>query len=210
MDIKDIPSYGNYENGGERIDLGNGYWVRVRIDRDDDMGEPWNEHDGHVVGVRTAQHDMEGRVRKHPGERVLYKGGRNEYTYLYDFNASILTALEEGWGIGSPHADTTGWSKKRIAVTAVERDAEYLRKWLNDEWYWIAVAVAVYYKDTTIHEDSLCGIESYGDYWKETVVELVGPWVENHMEDRRITWRMALKEARAVRYWAARDVVTTC
>lgn len=63
----------------------------VRVHRDDDMGPPWEEHDGH--GPVTG---WERRKDKLPGELVLCedRGSRR----FYDFQEACRIARRDGWG----------------------------------------------------------------------------------------------------------------
>jgi hypothetical protein len=100
--------------------------------RDEGMGEPWKEHDGHgIVGEWT-------RRGKAAGERVLVRD-RESYRY-YDVAGTMGRAKKEGWGIGDAEE---GEMEKRlgrkptkgeILVGAVEMDYEHLRDWCEDRY----------------------------------------------------------------------------
>jgi len=217
MKPEQLPSYGQYFDGGERIDLGHGYCAKVELWYDECMREPWKEMDGCVVGIRTASTNYTGHISKSPNERILHKGDRNQWDYVYDFNASLAVALKDGWGC---RADLEGMTKKQRAVKAVEENADWLRRWLNNEWHWIGCTVTLYRtikgdghfrvfdKEHEVMTESCGGFEDEGDYWKEMACELIGDAVENDMEERRQAWRQALAEAREERYWNQRDVIT--
>jgi hypothetical protein len=198
-----------WDDRGERIDLPNGCHAIVKAMMDDTLGAPWDEHDGHVVGIREAKRNYTGNLAKTPGERVLYDGtGRYAAVgrpMVYDFQESVKVAIRDGWGCDN----SDGLTKKQIAVKAVEEDAELMRKWCASDWGWMGVEVTLYDKDDSeLASDSLWGIEGYGDYWKEVATEMIEVLYEAEMKSRHDAWRAALKEARERHYWNQRDVVT--
>jgi hypothetical protein len=146
----------------DRITI-DGLTFLVAVERDDIMGEPWTEHDGHgIISDWTSR-------SKAPGERVL-ASDRSQYRY-YDVEATMEVALRDHWGCKHPE----GKSKRQIAAEAVDQDYEYLRAWCNDEWYWVVVTVILL--DTegrkTHVRDSLGGIESSDEkYIEETAREM--------------------------------------
>lgn len=121
-----------------------GYTFRVNFERDDAMGKPWEEHDGHGVVREVKLHGE--RVSKGPGERVLWS---DRWTaYLYDVQASMKLARKDGWGCKhSTIVDgkfISGHQHKREALAcAVEQDFNYLRGWCNDEWEWTVATVTL-------------------------------------------------------------------
>jgi hypothetical protein len=112
-----------------------GFSFEVKIERDDDMGAPWEEHDGHGIVSEWTSREAE------PGERVLVSdnyGGSRRY---YDIDASIDKALAEGWDAEPYHAAFPNESPRAQAARAVEADYKYLRAWCMDEWQWTMVGV---------------------------------------------------------------------
>jgi hypothetical protein len=93
---------------------------------------------------------------------------RGSYRY-YDFAGTIRTARADGWGPSSGDWHTP---REKAALATLE-DFRRLRAWCQDEWSWIGVQVKVLMPDGTEHEDSLWGIESDGDYWKDVAAELI-------------------------------------
>lgn len=163
----DVPSY---VIDGMAWECSRGKWTyTARIVSDEDMGPPWEEHDGHgPVSEWTTR-------AKRPGERVLNQDG-NSRRY-YDFQEAVKIAKRDGWGPGSPSA-------------AAERDFEALRAWCNDEWRWVGVVVSVSYAGVMLskHAASLWGIEcnypgSDNSYLLEVANELLE---EAAAEGRRI------------------------
>lgn len=140
-----------------------GMKFRVDFCYDEDMGEPWKEHDGHgIVSEWTTR-------SKAPGERVLCKD-RDSRRY-YDVQATMEKAEKEGWGIENPEGKTKG----QILAEAVDRDFKYLKGWCNDEWHWTTVRVRLLDVDgNPTNEWETCGgIESSDEkYLKEVAGEL--------------------------------------
>jgi len=69
-----------------------GLTFRAKIERDDDMGAPWDEHDG-----RGPVSDWTTRD-KLPGELVLSEDRRGRSKRFYDFAEACRIARKEGWG----------------------------------------------------------------------------------------------------------------
>lgn len=107
-----------------------GHTFKWQSQRDNDMGAPWVEHDGHgPVSEFTTR-------AKKPGELVLATSrGRKRY---YDYAAAIKQAKEEGWDAMPYNPQET---KGQRAHKAVMADFEYLRKWSADLWEWKLVEV---------------------------------------------------------------------
>lgn len=129
-----------------------------RTERDDDMAEPWKEHDGHgIVSEWTSR-------AKRPGERILIED-RGSYRY-YDVQASTKLALRDGWDAEPYHAAHPTETKREQAVRAVAADFQHLRGWCHDDWYWCGVIVR---RLDTGAEESMWGIESTDAAYHATV-----------------------------------------
>jgi len=142
----------------------NGKKYVVELWRDEDMGPPWKEHDGH--GVVS---DWTGRA-KAPGELVLAEDrGMRRY---YDFAESVQIAKRDGWD--TPPYDKAD-SPGRKAAKAARADYEYLRRWCNDDWHWCGVVVRPAEACACCGpKESLWGIESdCRDYLHEVAIELI-------------------------------------
>lgn len=185
----------------------NGYTVKIEYFHDADAGAPWGNCDGHgnVTCINTPYY---GNIEKKPGHVVLYRGNRNEYSYLYDFQAAIKTAKKEGWNAEpyTPENDTPG----KRALRAVNADMKYLRGWCSDDWQYVYIVCTLLDSDgeETDITDSLCGVETYKDHHETEGADMARALVDGHIEGKRQAWRAALKEARARKYWASRDVET--
>lgn len=186
IEPKDIHTHG-------QIALPNGWTATVRIEHDDDMQEPWKEHDGHG-SVRKVHYSEYNKVPKLPSERVLHRDRGT--AWLYDFAGAVETARKDGWSTGNGthcavcKAELTEsltehpWqhrTHRAIAMTpraeaalAAEADYDYLRRWLTGDWEWIGVIVQVLdAAGEEVGEESLWGVESLGDFWKDVAAELI-------------------------------------
>lgn len=108
-----------------------GFTVTATIYRDEHMGAPWKEHDGHGEVSEWTIRD------KAPGERVIAQDGRSRQ--YYDFAAAVAKAKAEGWD-APPYGEGT---KGERAVRAAEADFKWLKAWCEGEWHWVGVAVTV-------------------------------------------------------------------
>lgn len=140
----------------------------VLLESDEDYSrEPWNEFDGNgIISEWTSR-------GKHAGERVIARDGSRHR--FYDFAATIRKAKIEGWDTAPDGIGTRG----EKALRAVEADFDRWRRFLSGDWEYIGVIVApIDYdeNDEPIIDDSrvqsLWGIESDGNYWREVATEL--------------------------------------
>lgn len=155
----------------DTIDVGDKSFL-VEIERDESMGEPWKEHDGHGIITEWERRD------KAPHERVLCEDHRSHR--YYDVRESTELAKRDGWGCS--HSTVTdgkfhhGHKSKREAIAcAVDQDFNRMRGWCNDEWSWVGVIVTMLDDDgkKTDVTDSLWGIESDStDYIDQTAQEM--------------------------------------
>lgn len=141
-----------------------GYTIHIHVHHDEDMGEPWKEHDGHGIVSEWTRRD------KQPGELVLVSD-RNSKRF-YDLAGTLELAKRDGWGIGDKpklaalaaklgHKPTA----KEIRAEAVRMDYEHLRGWCNDEWQWLGYTTTIETPDgDEIDGDSCWGYESDSDY----------------------------------------------
>lgn len=145
-----------------------GHNFRVQLPFDEDMGAPWEKHDGHGIISEWTSRD------KAPGERVLCEDhGHKRY---YDIKATIAIAKKDGWGCshGSlkdgkyTHSHKT---KKEAVACAVDQDFERMKAWCNDEWHWCGVVVTMLNDEDEETElaDSLWGIEDDSDDYLDDV-----------------------------------------
>lgn len=165
---------------GQRIELENGWYAIVRTEWDDSMAEPWKEHDGHGKVSEWRTYKWRDGRGKRAGERTLCMDGYS--ARFYDFAGAVETARKDEWGCNHIITDDHGATiisyghatKGELAACAAQQDFDRLRAWCNDYWQWIGVVVTIYDADgTKVEQDSVWGIESDGDYWKDVAAELL-------------------------------------
>lgn len=161
-----------------------GYTFKVTLERDDCLGAPWEEHDGHgTVSKWRTSHKV--GADKAPGERVLHRD-RNSYR-LYDFAGAVETARKDGWGCKHSYSYDLGArvfvsghrTAGELAHCAAECDYDRLRRWCQDDWYWCTIVVTLIEFDEDDREvetdetETLGGVESdSGAYLTSTAHEL--------------------------------------
>jgi hypothetical protein len=184
---------------GARIELESGWSVVVRVETDMDAMPPWKEADGHgeVSDWRPANSKRAGeRVLCGDGRGGL---GTDHSVWFYDFAGAVATARKDRWvcshgiqretcgvigielcaevlaGDACPHAQPNGHPTARaMAACVAEQDFNFLRRWCNGDWEYISVTVTLYDAEgEEAGSDSLGGIESDGDYWKQCAVEMI-------------------------------------
>ena len=180
-----------------------GVVVKIEYFYDQDAGKPWENSDCH--GVIRSAYSYYGKPEKKPGE-VLIPCDRGNY-WIYDWQESTRIAKRDGWGVSNPPA---GLTQKQITALAVKADFDYLRGWLNDDWHYVGVVCTVLDAngEDTNDSDSCWGFETLDDYHETAGREMAESLAESTHKARLHQWRAALKEARARKYWACRDVET--
>jgi len=106
-----------------------GFTLTASVRRNEFMGPPWIEHDGHGIVSEWTARD------KKPSERILCREGRSRR--YYDVNASMDKAEKEGWD-AAPYGQGT---KRQQAARAVEEDFKNLKAWCDDQWYWVDIRI---------------------------------------------------------------------
>jgi hypothetical protein len=160
---------------GDIIEV-DGYRFMVGIDHDQDMGAPWDEHDGHGPVSEWTSRD------KRPGE-VKVNSERGSYRY-YDLAEANRIAKRDGWGLAEKDkaelAKQLGREPTRgeIRAAAVRKDLDYIEGWCNDSWQWQWVRVVLVVgeddEEDTSFEDSLGGIDgSDDDYIEECARDMI-------------------------------------
>lgn len=153
-----------------------GYNFRVDLRRDDAIGEPWKEYDGHgVVSEWTSR-------AKRPGERVLAEDRSRKI--FYDIERTIAIARRDGWGVRRPGTDGTSRddykplpneTKRAYVARAVDADFDFLRGFVTDQWWYVSVGVVLLDEDEdeTDERAYLGGVESNaGAYLDDVAFEL--------------------------------------
>lgn len=158
-----------------------GLTFRVTLEHDSDSGAPWDREDGHGPVTEWTTRS------KNAGERVLARD-RSHYRY-YDFAEAMKLAKRDGWGLSDEGKATLAAKLGReptpgdIRAEAVEQDYERMRAWCNDEWSYVGVCVQLLDTDGAPVEgyaDSVWGVESDGDYWKEVAQECARNIIAEH------------------------------
>jgi hypothetical protein len=163
-----------------------GLRFRVHIEQDDDHEAPWECEDGHgpVRHVRS-------RDDKRAGERIM--PSHTDGYWLYDWQEASKLAKRDGWGGDDP----------------VQADFDRLRGWLNGDWQYIGVCVALIDEHdrpiTDKYEHALWGIESDCDsYLKEVALELAHgcaqAWRVRHGEELAVAEEARQLKADAMRW----------
>lgn len=171
----------------------NGHKYRVNIEADQDMGAPWEEHDGHGIVSGWTTRD------KGAGEWVLCadRGSKR----FYDFAGTMKLARKDGWGLNDEAkaglAARTGktvaeLTEGEITAESVRRDYEYLKGWCNNDWHWCGVIVTDITDDEYAPNDysnALWGIgnSDRGIYLEEIAHELIGEHECHHAEQEKQT-----------------------
>lgn len=133
----------------QRTTLPNGWYYDIEVAYDNDAAAPWERCDGHGVVTGWQSRD------EYKDEWVL-NSERYSYRY-YDFKASLALSLKDGWD-APPYAQG---SKLEQAVRAVRADYEYLRRWCNDDWWYVGIIVTLYdEQDVEIDSESCWGYDS--------------------------------------------------
>lgn len=158
---------------GDRVQLESGWYAVVSTAFDESMGAPWKEHDGH-----GEVSDWRNYRDKRAGEMELHRDGQS--ARFYDFAGAVRLALKDGWGCPHIHSmedfATFGGhkTKREMAAHAAESDFQRMRAWCNDEWQWIGVIATLYDAEgVEVESESLWGIESDTDYWRDVAADLV-------------------------------------
>lgn len=157
----------------------------ITFDYDKFCETPWESSDCHGPVRKSNNAHNEYRSDKKPGERPLNCASRNEYQYYYDWQEAMKIARTD-WGCKT----------KTKALEAVQTDFNYLRGWVNDEWYYVVITVE--YEGET---DCMGMVETYNDYHlacgKEMLADLIA-----------LVDAQKAKESNEREYWASRDVCT--
>ncbi len=198
----DIRGHGEFT-----LPLPRGYSAEIKIERDEDMGPPWEEHDGHGPVSDWVSRD------KHAGEWLLCSD-RSSRRY-YDAAGANAQAKAEGWGIGPEELAKLAAKLKRtptkgeIRAAAVVSDFERMQGWCDDSWCWMYYCVTVYDKaGREISSDSCGGYDGDGEYFRGEIASHINYALEQHAETLKTQRRLYRKECLERAYWEARDTVT--
>lgn len=155
-----------------------GYSVSIEIHHDENMGAPWEEHDGHGIVSEWTHRD------KAPGELLLCTDHRSKR--YYNFSATLELAKKDGWGLNDEAkaklATRLGRkpTAREIRVEAVNLDFKYCQGWCNDTWYWTGYVTRI----TSPTGDSVEGDSCWGfddqDYMLREAIDIAKHAIERH------------------------------
>ena len=185
LTFKDIPQFTERDNWTAPIDAGAGYSVRVRVDPDEVNEAPWDNEDGH-----GPVSDWRPRDSKAPGEMVLADDrGR---CLFYDFAAAVRLARKDGWDSPPYKTGTPGERAHRAALADFER----MRRFAAGDWQYIGVTVEVSRAGDVVDDNSLWGINSDGDYWREHAADTANWIIAVDVVSRKAAGRIKAAAAR--------------
>lgn len=160
-----------------------GYNFKVTFERDEGMDAPWKESDGHGP---VHRHEADWKA---PGFRPLngegdwrrVARGRN-ILWMYDWQAAIKLARKDGWGCDDEVAKeyyqkpASELTLKQRCAAAVAWDFDHLRRWLNDDWWWVCVGVRCEETDACDFLGGLCSDDhKYMDEWVDETIDNLVP-----------------------------------
>lgn len=177
-----------------------GHSITVEWFYDEDNEPPWEEHDGHGPVSEWTTRD------KRPGERVLCSD-RSSRRY-YDYAEAIKLTKKDGWSgadlsdrgpyatpedsqlsselglsvttLRHQRSEQDGTAGQR-AVRAVEWDFNFLKRWCDNDWYWVGYVVKI---EGTDYDESLWGIDSdsIAEYTK-TAIDEAKQWLDRELAE---------------------------
>jgi hypothetical protein len=104
---------------------------KVSLVRDDDMGFPWENEDGHGEVSQWT------RRSKAPGEMTLCEAqGMRRY---YDFQSAVKLARQDRWNTAPYNWRTKGEQAHQSAMA----DFDYLRRFCTGDWEYVNVGVSL-------------------------------------------------------------------
>lgn len=147
----------------EIITTAKGNKFKVELERDNFMGAPWEENDGHGPVSEWTIRD------KRSGEMILCSDRRSKR--FYDFQEAVKIARRDGWDAEPYKTGTKGEQAARAALA----DFNQLKDWCEDSWWhaWLRVVLLDSEgNEVEGYEDSLSGIEDgyskeFSEYWKQ-------------------------------------------
>lgn len=183
-----------------------GYTIRISIHRDEHMGPPWKEHDGHGIVSDREHRD------KRPGEIILHSDRQSKW--FYDFAGTMAIAKRDGWGLSEENIAKLEKqlgrkpTKGDVLHAAAMRDYEHLKGWCNDEWCWVGYTTEIETPDgETIEGDSCWGYDDE-KYMLEEAIGNARQTIQEHRNERASEIRMERFERKESAYLACADIAT--
>lgn len=151
-----------------------GFTVTATIHDDPDMAPPWEAHDGHGDVTGWLSRD------KRPGELELSRSGDGGAKRFYDFAGACAIARRDGWG-ADPRCGV-GETARQYAARAALADFQWLKRWVDDEWRWVGVAVTVERAGVALtgeYDHAIWGVDSESaDHLTDLANERIGEAVD--------------------------------
>lgn len=179
-----LPSRYSAYDGEEITELPNGWKIKVEFQHDGDFGPPWKDCDGMGV-IKESSYGTPGEYGEYD-DWILNSDHR--WCRYYDWKATLPEAMRDGWD-SKPYGTRRG---KEKAIAAMKSTYEYLRRWCNDDWWYVGLIVTLLDEnEEELGEDSCWGFESESmDY----ITDQVRDWAAGLIRTAR---REQLEAARA-------------
>lgn len=171
--------------GENLVELPQGWSLKFDIQYDDSCRTPWGDCDG--MGVIKE-------CRDHPGEAYSDWILNSEYRcYIYyDWKATLKEAIRDRWD-AKPYRVCT---KREQAMRAMRSTYDYLRRWCENDWYYVGCIVTLYDEnEDEVGEESCWGFESC---CMDDICSEARSWAARLIHNER-KLRRSVKEARHVR-----------
>lgn len=176
-----LPSHYSAYEGEEVTTLPNGWKIKVAFKCDQDSGPPW-DCDGYGVVTDWQRYD------EHLDNWELCSD-RRSYRY-YDWRTTLPIAIKDGWD-APPYR--TGTPHER-AMRAMKANYEYLRRWCNDDWFYVGLIVTLLDEnDEELAEESCWGFESDA---MSHMADEARSWAAHMIREERRERREAALQAR--------------
>lgn len=177
-----MPSRYEAYAGEEVTELPNGWKIKVEFHHDSDSGPPWKECDG--MGVIEESPRYWGDLHE------SYRDWRMGEYHYFDWKATLPIAIKEGWD-SKPYGST---DKQERAMRAMRSTYEYLRRWCDDQWWYVGMIVILLDEDDTeLAEESCWRYESDA---MDHLTSEARSWAAHMIVKERRERRESLRQAR--------------
>jgi hypothetical protein len=197
---------------------------RVAVEHDPDPYNPRKKFDrlGTVLLVDSWRYNFGDDTASVEELREIYNDPDNIALPIYAYEHGGITINTTGFSCGWDSGQVgivymtkaqavENWGKKIVtakvreaAIKCLEAEIEELDNYLTGQVYGYCV-----YNPEGEEVESCWGFFGDSDYCLGEGVSVAESLEAKAEKNKRAAWRAALHEARQVRYWAARDVVTT-
>ena len=183
-----------------------GHTIRISVHADEDMREPWKEHDDHGIVSNWERRD------KQPGEMILCQD--RGLKRFYDFAATMKLAIRDSWGLSPENIAKLETmlgrkpTKGDICHASVMADFEHLRAWCNGDWSWLGYTTEIETPDgDTIDGDSCWGYDD-AKYMLSEALDNAKRTVQDLRDDKATRLKLARFESKESAYLACADIAT--